>query len=253
MGARMKCLQDRLDSSASSGEHIQNLFGKLEPDAKKWLQHLEDVKHNIEKLSNVLCNRDAKEDGEQAVKDLKKYVHRIAEYLKHPPGPHDMKTMAALMQGTNHRKRKKKGNEEGEGYGFDDFMQTQALKEFWGTLVSEEMKNLKHAIIKDNKTGTEQADQYKAHDACDTVIAKINEILVWANAQMEAYQAFVEILADPEHPMPLVTFSSRGLQHHGDDNDDDEDGDGDGDGDADEQIGNACTRLLAKFRAKVSS
>lgn len=243
---RLQSLQDRVDRSQIFACHTQDLFATVEPEAKKWFQHLEDVKHSIEKLQVVLGDRDNKEGADQAVKDLKRYVHRVSEYARNPPGPHDMKTLMSQIGGRNKKKRNR-GPGETDTYGFDTFLQDQAIKEFWGSCVNEQIKLLKHATSKDAKTGAESIDQYKAHDASDTVIVKINEILAWAGGQMEEYKAFVEVLAEPECSLPTMMLSSRGLQHHGDEADDEGDGE-EGEGVVDEQTGNVCSRMLVQCR-----
>merc|ERR1719215_1499594 len=131
--------------------------------------------------------------------------------MKNPPGPHDMKTLMTMTQIGGRKKKRNRGPGESDTYGFDTFLQDQAIKEFWGSCVNGQIKALKHATAKDTKTGVESSDQYKAHDASDTVIVKINEILAWAGGQMEEYRAFVEVLAEPECTLPTMMLSSRGL------------------------------------------
>merc|ERR1711870_171443 len=89
----------------------------------------------------------------------------------------------------------------------------------WHTLIINEMKMLKQALMVGNKfTGT--VDQYKAHDAAESVCNKIKELLRTAQGQMDEYEAFVETLDVPEVRMSEVALSGRGLRpRHGENED----------------------------------
>jgi len=244
--ARMKAMEDRHEEQRTSAEEAQKLFEGVCPEVADWMATLDHEKKVIEKYGghmNGSHDKD-KEELEQALKELKKHIHKIGEYLKHPPGPSDARNMATLMAGNSRRKRKvQKSFEERDVFGWDSFMQDQALREYWGSHVQDDLRTLKHAIIKDKAGDT--IDTYKAHEAADTVMQKIGEIEAWTKQQMEEYRSIIEVMIDVEPPMPVMAFSSRGLQKHGDEG---EDEDGEEDAADDQDDGNIVTRFLGKFR-----
>jgi len=237
---RMKDMADRIQGTHDHANHVHKLYLKAHTQAQTWLKQIEDEKKAVEKLALVICSRPDKQDAEQAVKDLKRHIHRVGDYLRHPPGPVDAKGLAALMQAD--KKKKHKDQEKGQEtkdtglhdvYGFDSFMQDRAIKECWAVLCNDEVKTMRHAMIMETNGSKDMVvDTYKAADASETLGKKLTEIVSWANFQMEEYHSIVEVLVDPEPPTPFVTFSSRGLQKHGEDAED-EDGEQDDVKDAD--------------------
>jgi len=248
--ARLKALQDRIKHTMEHAAGVSKTFGFSGPEAHKWVATLEHEKQCIDKVANNCGKGESKEETEEAVKALKKHVHRVSEYLRHPPGPADAKHMAQLFQGTMKRSRGKTKKTDKDFYGWDSFMQDQAVKEFWGNLVQDEMRLLRQAYIKDTKNG-DHVDHMKANDAAETVTVKLADVISWATSQIEEYESFVEVLADVEKPMPFITFSSRGLQKHGeDDGDDDDEEDGERNDD-DTNTSNIFTRVFNKVRGSV--
>merc|ERR1711959_568947 len=132
-------------------------------------------------------------------------------------------------------------------YGFDSFMQVQAINEHWGGLIADEMRMLRHAYIRDSKNG-DQIDYIKAHEAAEGCVQKLDLVFLWARQQLEEYETFIEVLVDTEVPLPTVNISSRGLQSHGDDGDDDNDEDGDGDDDNNDGGFCQCSCILSKLK-----
>lgn len=210
---RMKLLQERTDANHQYAELSQQLFQSVQMEAHQWLKQLQAEISTVDKLSGLVVNKD---EAEQAVKDLKKRFFRISEYLRHPPGPYDAKTMGQLMQGVKAKTKAQKRNSRNDMYGFDSFMQDQAIKEYWAGLIVDEMRLLRQSVMK-NAGNNADIDHFKVHDAAETAILKLDLIIEWTRSQLEEYESFVEVLADIEAPMPTMTLSSRGLQHHGED------------------------------------
>ncbi|CAE8674245.1 unnamed protein product [Polarella glacialis] len=140
--ARMGALKDRMLTSKSQWEDLTRSFESVSPEVDKWLRHIDTTLLTIRDLaSKAVDNRN--EYAGDAARGLKLQFAKIDEGLKCPPGPITQPEMQAKI------KLGKKGL--AQFYGFDTFMQDQALVENWHNLVSAEIKNLKAALAVNSK------------------------------------------------------------------------------------------------------
>merc|ERR1712060_545950 len=87
-------------------------------------------------------------------------------------------------------------------------------------------------------------DQFKAHDAAESVGNKLQEVLVKAKGQLEEYESFAEALDEEEPRMSSVSFSGRGLRGRQGESNDDEAGDEAGGAEGDHPGGNNMSRFI---------
>merc|ERR1740130_1384637 len=163
------------------------------------------------------------------MKECKRRSTKVAQMLALPPGPNDLARQMAVYNAAQ-KTKKKKHHEAASQYGFDSYVQDHAIHSFWPILIEYDRKSLRQSVHFDPVSNTEQIDYYKANDAVQNVIKKIDEVIEWAKYQTEEYNSIVDILVDTEAEMPSVAYSSRGTQNRCGDPDDDDDEDGDGNG-----------------------
>jgi len=209
--ARMGALKDRMLTSKSQWEDLTRSFESVSPEVDKWLRHIDTTLLTIRDLaSKAVDNRN--EYAGDAARGLKLQFAKIDEGLKCPPGPITQPEMQAKI------KLGKKGL--AQFYGFDTFMQDQALVENWHNLVSAEIKNLKAALAVNSKISG-GVDSSKAHDAADSLSMKVKDLLGRVRGQLEEYASFADVLASPEALIGTCSLSGRGLRPRNGEEEDD--------------------------------
>jgi len=123
--------------------------------------------------------------------------------------------------------------QERDGFRYDSFLKDMAEGHNWASLISAEVKTLKQALSVASKFSG-AVDQLKAHDAGESAVVKLKDILRQAKGQMEEYDAVVEAMAEPEERLSHIRFSGRGLRarsgEHSDDHGHEVGSDGEGTG-----------------------
>merc|ERR1712050_165934 len=189
--------------------------------------------------------------GEEAAKGLKKLFTKLDELLKNAPGPF---TALELQQRGTKWFKKNKGHQHQEieiVYGFDSFLQDQSLVDQLPILIVNEMKMLRQALNIQGKLSA-SVDQFKAHDAAESVGNKLQEVIAKAKGQLEEYDSFAEALDEEEPRMASVSFSGRGLRgRHGESNDD-EAGDEAGGAEGEHSGGSNMSRFIHDVTARLT-
>jgi len=234
---KLHALDDRAKSTRDHSDGLGDQFSLVRNDAHDWVKALDREIDNIRDLSARTVDR--RQNSTQCVHDLKKHFGRVKDYLRKVPGPsgfHEIeanckekqkKQVTDELKAAKGKKAKKDktANQQSDTYGFASFLQDQALLELWPVIILNEVKLLNAAmsIGKKASDGVPVAaaeggvDQYKAHDAAESVVKKVQDVLTWAAAQLEEYESFVEVLTSPETPMNTLSYSGRGLQNVDDD------------------------------------
>mmetsp|Transcript_127245 Transcript_127245/g.245411 ORF Transcript_127245/g.245411 Transcript_127245/m.245411 type:complete len:922 (-) Transcript_127245:119-2884(-) len=238
---RIKNLEARLANTKSKASELGKHLDDSVERVQAWIDKLQNSTEELKEITQ----RGLDKDGSQGIKDMKKQIQKINEALKSPPGPHDVKAMIANGGSPVKKiKKGKKGKGAGISFGYDSFLQDQAMMKMWPQLIFDEIRMLKQAVIIDKQAG-EQIDHFKAHDAAESVLNKIDNVLNWSRCQFEEYQAFVEVLRTLEEPMPDIVYSSRGLMLRGDAEDDNDDNDEDEEG---EHHTNPLSKMLHNMK-----
>eukprot|EP00931_Biecheleriopsis_adriatica_P041557 TRINITY_DN23743_c0_g1_i1.p1 TRINITY_DN23743_c0_g1~~TRINITY_DN23743_c0_g1_i1.p1 ORF type:complete len:873 (-),score=222.78 TRINITY_DN23743_c0_g1_i1:62-2680(-) len=185
--ARMNQIKERHHRSCEASETLSTLFIRSNPFIQKWMHTLEEAVLTIHDLGNkAVDNRNVHAD--EAARGLKRQFAKVEEGLKHPPGPLDAQEMMA-------RYKSQRAKNSITTLGYDSFLQDQALKHSFNTVIMVEMKALKAALRE-----ARRVDSWKAYDAA----------------------AFVNIFDSPEALMADVALSGRGLPFRIDDKEDKE-------------------------------
>lgn len=246
--ARMKEMEARMTTSRSTGEELTKKFMVVHEGCREWLHAMQAFADTIKVLSQKTIERGS--DSAEAAKGLKKQFGKVDEALKSPPGPTDAAEILLQMKAAG-RAAKHGDVKRSMVYRFDGFLQDMALQDMWHALISNEGRMLKQALMVGNKfTGT--VDQYKAHDAAESVANKLKELLRTANGQMDEYEAFVETMDVPEVQMREVSLSGRGLRPRDGDKED-EPGGPEANVEADDRGGNIMTRFFDEVTARFSA
>jgi len=217
---RTEVLKERLDSSRESGDKLSQRFRSQQSDMEEWADGLENLSGVIHELSIATIQRGDR--ASEAAIDLRKHFAHVEHGLRCPPGPETEATKAQQRgQGFNTQKKAAlKAN--GEGYGFDTFVQDLAVEDQWYGMITMESKMLKSAVNIHTRKFAGQSDQLKAHDAAEGVQRKLNDALRRMKGQFEEYLSFAETLESPEPVMNDVAFSGRALPPRSGDADEDD-------------------------------
>lgn len=247
---RVQHLEQRVDKTRARADELGEEFDKYQGEINAWMNHLEETLHDLRKLSQKSMD---KESGITAVKEMKKHFQKFFEALRAPPGPHDIKTL--INEGATtvkHKSKKKKGGKAHPAvlYGYGSYLQDQALQDNWVALIQDEIRALKQAIVVEKGVG-ESVDHFKAHDAAESVLHKVDYVLKWAKCQFEEYESLLDTVRTLEQHAPALAYSSRGLQRHGTDND--EDDDGRMDDDEDKGHSNMLSKFVHDFGERIMS
>jgi Ca2+-binding EF-hand superfamily protein len=226
---RLQKMEERLSSTMNYGQDACTRYQQVEDQVAHWIKSLDNECHMI----NKLCLECGDKKGPESVKQLRAHCGKAAELLKHPPGPADYEAHMDLWNSIS--KKKKKGEQQrrvskgggpidktpgvSEVFGFDSFMQTQALHAWWPMLIDNDRATIKNCMHHDSVNNALACDYFRASDAGQNVVKKIDEVLEWAKFQVEEYKSFVDVLTTSEGAIPQIGFSSRGLQSHGEEAD----------------------------------
>lgn len=223
---KMKALTDRMSSERQSSENIGTQFNGILGSIKQWIAKVEGSINQIRQLSEKTLERS--EQGNAAALSLKKEFMKLDELLRNPPGPADSTEFEQMVvakrkdmvRKDNLSNSKKKAQDKflveiRDFFGFDSFLQDQALHDQFCTMVTNDLRNLKQALNVSNKISN-NVDQVKAHDAAENVCLKVGDALAKTKGQMEEYSAFVEAMTAPEAMLLSGTggpqLSGRGLR-----------------------------------------
>lgn len=253
--ARVRDIEMRIKNTRVYASEKHELYDSFKDVIFTWTKALDSEATAITKACGLL-----EKEPTPAVKELKRRLTKVAQLLAHPPGPMDLnKQMAVFNAAQKAAKKDAKGKAGGgsskhaaaEEYGFDSFVQDHAIHSYWPVLIDGDRKMLRHATHTDVATGQMNVDYYKANDAGQNVVKKIDEVLEWTRGQLDEYGSFTQVMNDTEELVPGMSFSGRGLQAHGEEADNDGDGKPDVAGDDDDGAGNEgflsrVSRMLGK-------
>jgi len=224
---RMKDLAERMQTERTSSEELECRFRGSLDRVRDWIKKVDEMCESVDNLSGKCIERS--DIGKEAALALKKEFNKLDDCLKNPPGPLDSTEFQLLLQ------KKKKEHERAEHHhhhyteqemlGFDSFLQDMAITDGWHGLLAGDQRSLKHALNTTNKV-TNSVDQFKAHDAAESVVQKIKVVVRKARTQLDEYEAFIDGMSAPEVGIMGSSggaqLSGRGLRaRHGEADDDD--------------------------------
>lgn len=224
---RLAAFQARMQSAETETEALAKKFERVEDPVNKWIKDLEAYVEEMSELSQKAIDR--KEEGMTVCKNLKKYLGKIQDCLRKPPGDSNFNIAEKLIEANNRnkyrarsRKSLKKGEDDSEldRFGFDNFLQVQSVLDNWQSCVVDEGKLLKQAMLAGQGMGKgEEVDRFKAYDASESAVGKAREIAKWAKHQTDEYKSLSDAMTTIETPMPVVSMSGRGLRQLASDED----------------------------------
>uniref|UniRef100_A0A6U6LXC3 Aurora kinase n=1 Tax=Zooxanthella nutricula TaxID=1333877 RepID=A0A6U6LXC3_9DINO len=265
---KMKDLTGRIATERSLADDQTGRFRPYSAKVEHWVTKAEGLVKTISELSLKCLERT--ETGNEAARAMKKEFGRIEDLLRNPPGcipAEELEQMIAAkrkellkqkekekgqagMKDKDKKAKKDNGVDNRDVYGFDSFLQDQALQDNFVSVVAPDFRNLRTAL---NTTGklTNNVDQVKAHDAAENLCTKVGLVVKKARGQLQEYMAFSEAMEEPEASLLQgtggVQLSGRGLRvRQGEDDDDPLNQDAEGD----ETAGNPMLRFVSDVTAR---
>lgn len=255
---RMAEHKERTEASHSYASKVQSCLDTVDHSISLWES---DLNHSIDECADLAGKvQDRKFNGAQIVKDLTKVIRKMNETLRQPPGSDQFVVERVMRDWTELQKKKSRGkmvkeNEYQlkkllESYSFDTFVKIQAVHEEWGSMLVEDLKNLKDAAKVGAHMGkTDEVDRYKAYDAAECILMKTKDISKWVQDQHEEYKSLTDAMMSLEPSLPSVSLSARGLRRTAEDDEKDRQADaaaaagGDEEGNVQGQSKALCTCL----------
>jgi hypothetical protein len=212
---RLKLLQDREEAQQATTNELTERLHTVKEAVRHWLKALAEEREVLHQVAYELLGK----RGDQYVYDLKDRLRIVTHLLSNPPGPqHDFADLFSDPFG----KRKKKKNEAVDVYGYDSFVQEHAREMWWPHLIDDEKAKVRNAIVKSSGGKKDKIDRFAAHDAAQSVLGKLEDVMEWSRHQLEEYESFIEVFELPEQRMPTAMYSHRGLPQLPGEKDEDE-------------------------------